>query len=142
MIPHHRLNWTISNYGLHDGTTPLENYTTSMNNITSTILAAVKPFNTTVLYFSTTIPGGSVEPVNASDNVRVRALNKVAAAVMQRQGVPVVDLYATMKACGTDCEACKPHCQPAGYSYLVQHAIAPAVLAALPDGQSGTPSNV
>jgi len=107
-------------------------YTSSLANITSTILSSVRGFNTSVLYFATTIPGGSAEPASAADNLKVQALNKAARGVMAAAGIKVLDLYQTMKSCGTACTQCKPHCQPAGYSYLVDNAIAPAVRAALP----------
>eukprot|EP00041_Stephanoeca_diplocostata_P029937 m.893475 g.893475 ORF g.893475 m.893475 type:complete len:86 (+) comp23660_c1_seq3:343-600(+) len=58
---------------------------------------------------------------------QVRAQNAIATDIMRQHNIPVVDLYATMEACGTACVACKPHCEPAGYEYLVTNAIAPAV---------------
>ena len=58
-------------------------------------------------------------------------LNEIAAAVMAARKIATVDLYATMAACGGDCKACKPHCGPAGYTYLTDHAIVPAIKKAL-----------
>ena len=33
--------------------------------------------------------------------------------------------------CGAVCSACKPHCNAAGYEYLVNNAIVPAIKKAL-----------
>jgi hypothetical protein len=40
-------------------------------------------------------------------------------------------LYKTMHECGDACKDCKPHCPAAGYQYLVDHAIVPAIKKAL-----------
>ena len=64
-------------------------------------------------------------------NQRVLELNALAASVMAAREIPVVDLFATMTQCGAACDACKPHCDAAGYEYLVAHAIAPAIEKAL-----------
>ena len=118
------------NFGLHDGPDNETDYATWLTNITDTLEAAAGA-NTTLLYFTTTLPQGSSEPDNAPDNVKVRDLNTIAKTIMDKRNILVVDLYATMKTCGPVCEACKPHCEPEGYQFLVDHAIAPAVKAHL-----------
>ena len=51
---------------------------------------------------------------------------------MAARKITVVDLYATMTACGNvTCGSCKPHCGAAGYNYLVDKAIVPAIKKAL-----------
>jgi hypothetical protein len=82
-------------------------------------------------------------------------------AVMEARKITVVDLYATMTACGNvtcgvcsqrlistigtgshatlqlhdrvrgRAGSCKPHCGAAGYNYLVDNAIVPAIKKAL-----------
>jgi hypothetical protein len=47
------------------------------------------------------------------------------------KSIQVVDLYEAMKQCGSACKDCKPHCGPAGYQYLADHAIVPAIKQAL-----------
>jgi hypothetical protein len=74
------------------------------------------------------VPG---EPL-APNDLKVMQLNELAAAVMSPRNITVVDLYATMTRCGNvTCGACRPHCGAAGYSYLVDHAIVPAIKQAL-----------
>jgi hypothetical protein len=87
-----------------------------------------------LIYFLTTCPGGpnSVpgEPVSPGEQ-RVRELNEIAGKVMHAKNITVVDLHQTMVECGAVCKECRPHCPPAGYQYLVDHAIAPAIKKAL-----------
>eukprot|EP00041_Stephanoeca_diplocostata_P029935 m.893447 g.893447 ORF g.893447 m.893447 type:complete len:293 (+) comp23660_c1_seq2:155-1033(+) len=114
------------NFGLHDAGDTDSAYRAYMENITATLQHDTGPA-THLVYFTTTIPEGSAEPAGDPNNVRVRAQNAIATDIMRQHNIPVVDLYATMEACGTACVACKPHCEPAGYEYLVTNAIAPAV---------------
>ena len=62
---------------------------------------------------------------------RVMELNEIATKVIAERNITSVDLYATMTACGDDCKACKPHCGSAGYTYLTEKAIVPAIKKAL-----------
>lgn len=123
------------NFGLHDGGTSLANYTANMENITTTLVAIAKETGATLIYVTTTIPGGSAEPTTAPDNIKVQQLNVAALSVIAKAAHPitVLDLYATMKACGAACATCKPHCEPTGYQYLVTNGLAPAVKKALLD---------
>ena len=121
------------NFGLHDGGDTNESYTEGLRTIADTLLAAaatVKPHPTRLVYFLTTIPGGSSsvpgEPVSPDDK-RVQELNEIARGIMARRSIPVEDLYAAMVACGTLCKDCKPHCPPGGYQYLSDHAIVPVI---------------
>lgn len=49
------------NFGLHDGATPLDEYTANLRNITATLVAAAKQINATLIFVTTTIPGGASE---------------------------------------------------------------------------------
>eukprot|EP00040_Diaphanoeca_grandis_P010557 m.54100 g.54100 ORF g.54100 m.54100 type:complete len:420 (-) comp21866_c0_seq1:347-1606(-) len=128
------------NFGLHDGAVTNDTYITNMNNVTEYLIATAKATASgtkkaaRLIYFLTTIPGGSNsvpgEPVSPSDK-RVIELNAIATTIMNANNIPVVDLYATMTACGDACKACQPHCGPAGYKYLVENAIEPAIKKAL-----------
>ena len=70
----------------------------------------------------------------------VSGLNSEAAAIMKSLGVPTIDLHAAIVAkCGpapiTDCFGVQdcfcPHCPGAGYQYLANSTIAPALRALL-----------
>ena len=65
------------------------------------------------------------------DDKRAQQLNSIAAEIMSARSITTVDLYAAMLECGEPCKACKPHCSPDGYRYLTEHAIVPAIKAAL-----------
>ena len=56
-----------------------------------------------LIYFQTTIPGGANsvpgEPISPNDQ-KVLELNEIASGVMAVRNITVVDLYATMTACG------------------------------------------
>jgi hypothetical protein len=106
-------------------------YTANMRNITTTLVAAAAQANATLLFVTTTIPGGASEPVTSPDHAKVIALNTAATQIVSAHSITVIDLYATMKACGAACDACKPHCQPEGYQYLVTNGLYPAVKKAL-----------
>lgn len=109
-----------------------------MNSIADQLLALAKSANPSkpsrLIYFLTTIPGGANsvpgEPVSPNDR-KVIELNAIASDIMKARKIPVVDLYATMTACGKECSGCKPHCGSEGYKYLVDHAIVPAIRKAL-----------
>lgn len=129
------------NFGLHDGAEDNITYRKGLSEIADTILAAAKvPLPqrkqpATVLYFLTTMPGGShsVPGALSPSEKRVLELNEIATTIMVERNVTVVDLHKTMQECGKLCEGCKPHCPPEGYKYLSDHAIVPAISKALPD---------
>lgn len=122
------------NYGLHDGSDSNSSYTNGLSSIADQMLETVHQNASKLLYFMTTIPGGSHsvpgEPVSPG-NKRVIELNAIAAAIMSARNIDTLDLHATMVKCGTLCFDCKPHCGPAGYQYLVENAIAPRIEKAL-----------
>ena len=127
------------NYGLHDGADTNASYLSGISSIADQLIDTAKSANPSkpsrLIYFQTTIPGGANsvpgEPVSPNDQ-RVIELNDIAKGVMDSRNITVVDLYATMTACGKLCSGCKPHCSnPAGYQYLVDHAIVPAIKKAL-----------
>ena len=127
------------NYGLHDGSDSNATYLANMESISDQLVETAKAANpakpSRLIYFQTTIPGGANsvpgEPVSPNDQ-KVLELNEIAAGVMAKRNITVVDLYATMTACGNvTCGACKPHCGTSGYTYLVENAIVPAIKKAL-----------
>ena len=125
------------NYGLHDGGDTNESYRAHMESIADQLLATAKLVGAKparLIYFQTTIPGGANsvpgEPVSPGDK-QVRELNAVALEIMTARNITTVDLYKTMTTCGKTCSGCKPHCDAAGYQYLVDAAIAPAIRKAL-----------
>jgi len=115
------------NFGLHDGPTDLGAYTDNLANITTTLVGVAADTGASLLYVTTTIPGGAAEPASAPDRTKVEQLNAAALKVVAAHNIAVVDLYATMEACGAACDGCKPHCGPDGYAYLVEHGLLPAV---------------
>lgn len=135
--PTHELpTWDVItfNFGLHDGADTNHTYTQGLSTIADSLLAATFHNASKLIYFLTTIPGGSGsvpgEPVSPDDK-RVMELNYIATEVMQERNITVVDLYAAMTKCGISCKDCKPHCGPEGYAYLAKNAIVPAIKAAL-----------
>jgi len=77
------------------------------------------------------------------DDTVSRVLNTAAASIMQSLGIPTVDLHqAIINKCGpapiTDCFGIAncfcPHCPGAGYEYLANTTIAPAIRALLTTG--------
>jgi len=134
--PRHELpRWDVVafNFGLHDGTDSNASYAAGLEIVTETVIRDTAP-SAKLVYFLTTIPGGSHsvpgEPVSPGDR-RVLELNELAATVMAKHGVTVVDLYAAMEKCGETCKDCKPHCSAAGYQWLADNAIVPAIKKAL-----------
>jgi hypothetical protein len=163
--PMHQLpHWDVVtfNFGLHDLGDTNESYSAGLSHIADAILNATTTTTTVnndddgsdtnstanpgaqqkgaqhVIYFQTTSPDGS--GASGPGEQRVLEMNALAATIMAARNIPVVDLYQTMTDCGDTCKDCQPHCSPAGYQYLVDHAITPAVRAALKlDGGHRTP---
>ena len=129
------------NFGLHDGGDTNASYVSNLTTIADRLAEVAKAANPSnpskLIFFLTTIPGGANsvpgEPVSPDDK-RVQELNLLARHIMAARDIPVVDLYAAMTACGKACAGCRPHCPAAGYEYLVEHAIIPAIRRALPGG--------
>jgi len=117
------------NFGLHDQDPheSVDSYADNLRAIATTLAATGAP----LLLFTTTMPGGSAEPLNSTAERRVQQLNAAALGVAAEFNVPAVDLYGAMQACAAACASCQPHCDSDGYEFLVQQAIAPAVKAAL-----------
>lgn len=127
------------NYGLHDGDSTNASYSTALASVADQLVEVAKTAKpdasakTALIYFLTTHSDGGVvpgEPVTPG-NRRVLELNAIATEIMTQRNITTVDLFATMTACGDPCKSCAPHCGPAGYQYLVDHAIAPAIRSAL-----------
>ena len=121
------------NFGLHDGATANDVYRTNLTTVHALVRDAAPTAK--LVYILTTVPDmGS--PGNLQDQ-KVQQLNSIAKEVMDTgagsnsSAVTVVDLHATMLTCGDACKSCAPHCGPDGYQYLVDHALAPAVKAAI-----------
>lgn len=137
--PMHELTqWNVItfNFGLHDLDTPTEDYKARLANIADHLSAFSKGTGAAVLYFTTTMPGGSGEDPKGADAEHIAELNVAAAQIAEDRSFKVVDLHSTMKACGDACKSCQPHCNADGYKYLVDHAILPAVKAALPHDEA------
>lgn len=125
------------NYGLHDGSETNSTYLTGITSIanqlmeTASLISNASKTNnqTKLIYFSTTHSDGGVVPGQpiTPGNQRVLELNAIATKVMQERNITVVDLFETMTQCGSTCNSCNPHCNAAGYQYLVEHAIVPAI---------------
>jgi len=133
------------NFGLHNlderripgQAGPIEEYAPFLEKIAEQ-LAALRP--TTKVIFGITTP----EMCNkASDDVVV-SNNKAAVDIMAKYDIPTVDLHAAIVGeCGpapnATCFGVKncycPHCSDVGYEWLAEHTLAPAIRAALKDGQ-------
>jgi len=135
------------NWGLHDGpqlfllppanvTIPgqegaMSAYATELTNITARLVAYAKDTGTKLLF-------GITSPMLASTqaDADVQELNRRAVGIMAEAGVPTIDLHAAVVGkCGaapttscfnhTDCFS--PHCSAAGYEWLANATIAPAI---------------
>ena len=126
-------------FGLHDGADSNASFTDGLSSIADQLLQTAKDAATPgrrparLVYFQTTIPGGagSVPGSESPNDKRAQRLNAIAAEIMGARGITIIDLYRTMLECGDACKTCKPHCGPEGYQYLTDHAIVPAIKAAL-----------
>lgn len=129
------------NWGLHDGpmsnaTTPGQNepadlYPAHLANLTSALVAWAKPRNVQLLFALTSTM--LCDPVG--DGCVVNH-NNVASGIMAQYGIPTVNLHdAIVAKCGpvpqsscfgeTGCFC--PHCVSAGYQWLAESTIAPAI---------------
>lgn len=139
--PMHELPpWSVVafNFGLHDLNTSTKDYKARLASIAANLSAVSTATGAAILCFTTTMPGGSGEDPEEAAAAHVAELNVAATQVAASRSITVVDLHATMKACGDACKACKPHCETEGYKYLVDHAILEAVRAALPHYKAQT----
>merc|ERR1711933_661093 len=118
------------NFGLHDGITPkrgatsLANYTARMEHITARLEATGA--KKLLLVLTTWVGGSGADPTDPAEE-KITQLNAAASKIAKEHDITVVDLHKTMKDCGAACVSCKPHCGGAGYAYLIEHGLLPAV---------------
>lgn len=142
----------VFNWGLHDGpqlfaappanvTIPgqegsMTPYASELRNLTLRLQGFAASAGAKLLFALTT-------PLlaNPRADADVRELNRRAASVMRECGVPTLDLHAAVVGrCGTppitrcfNASGCfSPHCAPAGYAWLAESTIAPAIRLLLP----------
>lgn len=133
------------NWGLHDG--PMGNSTVPGQNGNSSDYAPQLQQIATALQAWTQARGaklvfGLTSPMicNTTEDGCVLTHNAQAAAIMAQMAIPTVDLHAAVVAkcgpapqasCFAEAGCFCPHCVPAGYQWLAESTVAPAIRALL-----------
>ncbi len=102
----------VINFGIHDRRTPTETYTANLEKM----MERIKPRTTKIVWLtSTPVPEGANEYVEGS----IDRLNGAATPLMQRLGIPVIDLHAHISPKLEEFQLPKNcHFKEEGYGYM------------------------